>query len=216
MMEVHDRAEGGCIAFAGQNCIASGQLIDVARKARELMDREGAPTVLIFDAATSHLVEVDFRGTPDQVVSRLTTTLGQVPLADPVPTSDAATTDPEAPVAPGAARPPGRPKLGVVAREVTLLPRHWEWLSEQPGGASVTLRKLVEEARRSTEGEVRKRREREACFRFMTTMAGDEPGYEESLRALYAGEEERFGALTESWPPDVRDHTRRLAKPTFR
>src|ERR1700739_3037247 len=43
---------------------------------------------------------------------------------------------------------PGRPKLGVVAREVTLLPRHWDWLATQPGGGSVALRKLVGEARR--------------------------------------------------------------------
>ena len=106
---------------------------------------------------------------------------------------------------------PGRPKLGVVARQITLLPRHWEWLGEQPGGASVTLRKLVEEARRSTAGEAALRRSREACYRFMTTMAGDEPNYEEALRALFAGDAQRFAALTELWPPDVRDHARRLA-----
>ncbi|MFY0534142.1 DUF2239 family protein [Nannocystis pusilla] len=49
--------------------------------------------------------------------------------------------------APGRARPrlaaeeppartgPGRPKLGVVSREVSLLPRHWEWLERQPSGS---------------------------------------------------------------------------------
>ena len=98
---------------------------------------------------------------------------------------------------------------------MTLLPRHWGWLNEQPGGASVTLRKLVEDARRSTQGEVQRRRERESCYRFMNMMAGNEPGYEEALRALYAGERERFEALTDCWPPDVRDHSRRLAQPTF-
>jgi hypothetical protein len=202
-------AEQECIAFAGQVRIASGRLTDVAREAKRVMDGNDATTVLVFDAATSHQIEVDFRGTQDDVVSRLTAVPG------PVATTDSAPPEVENPEAPGATRAPGRPKLGVVAREVTLLPRHWEWLSEQPGGASVTLRKLVEEARRSTEGEVQKRRGRESCYRFMNAIAGNEPGYEEALRALYAGERERFQALTESWPPDVGDHARRLAEATF-
>ena len=112
-------------------------------------------------------------------------------------------------------RQPGRPKLGVVAREVTLLPRHWDWLNAQPGGASVTLRKLVEEARRATAGEVRVREAREACYRFMSIMAGDAPGYEEALRALYADDRERFESFTEQWPEDVRHHARRLAGAGF-
>jgi hypothetical protein len=202
-------AEQECIAFTGQTCIASGRLTDVAREAKKVMDGDDTKTMLVFDAMTSHQVEVDFRGTPEDVVSRLTASSGRIPASDSAPA------EAEAPGEPGATRAPGRPKLGVVAREVTLLPRHWEWLSEQPGGASVTLRKLVEEARRSTEGEVRKRRGRESCYRFMNTMAGNDPGYEEALRALYAGERERFQALTESWPPDVGDHARRLAEPTF-
>jgi len=103
----------------------------------------------------------------------------------------------------------------VVAREVTLLPRHWEWLNEQPGGASVTLRRLVEDARRSTAGETLVRRAREACYRFMNAMAGNEPGFEEALRALYAGDAGRFETLTEVWPVDVRDHARRLAAKGF-
>ncbi len=192
-----DRQASGervCVAFAGRTCIASGALPVVAREVKGLLDEGCDPGVMIFDSATSEPVEVDFRGSPDEVVARLqpaqTGATGQVG---------------ERPAA------PGRPKLGVVAREVTLLPRHWEWLSEQPGGASVTLRKLVEEARRSTAGEVAMRRAREACYRFMTTMAGDEPNYEEALRALFAGEAQRFAALTEQWPPDVRDHARRLA-----
>jgi len=109
----------------------------------------------------------------------------------------------------------GRPRLGVVAREVTLLPRHWEWLSEQPGGASVTLRKLVEVARLSTVDEVRVRRAREACYRFTNTLAGDEPGCEEALRALFARDEEKVRAFTDEWPPDVRAHARRLAGYSF-
>ncbi|MHB1135984.1 MAG: DUF2239 family protein [Coriobacteriia bacterium] len=108
-------------------------------------------------------------------------------------------------------RGPGRPKLGVVAREVTLLPRHWEWLSAQPGGASVALRKLVEKARRESADGDRIRRSQEAAFRFMTSMAGDQPGYEEAIRALYACDRDTFEACITAWPRDVATYTRVLA-----
>src|ERR1043165_2680260 len=94
----------------------------------------------------------------------------------------------------------GRPKLGVVAREVTLLPRHWEWLNGQPGGASVALRKLVEEAKRASHGKDRARQSQEAVHRFMYVVAGNLPGFEEASRAFYAGNQERFNAMVESWP----------------
>jgi hypothetical protein len=112
-------------------------------------------------------------------------------------------------------RQPGRPKLGVVAREVTLLPRHWQWLNAQPGGASVTLRKLVELARRSTRDSDRARQAQEAAYRFMTAMAGNEPGYEEATRALFAADRERYEALIRNWPMDVRTYATALAKDAF-
>ncbi len=183
-----------CVAFAGHTCVASGRLSDVAGEVKALLDSQPTTTVLILDGCTSEPIEVDLRGTPEEVVARLAVT------------SQGSATE---------GRAPGRPRLGVVAREVTLLPRHWEWLNAQPGGASVTLRKLVEEARRSTAGEARVRLAREACYRFMNTVAGNEPGFEEALRALYAGDRARFAALTEAWPPDVRDHARRLAADGF-
>ncbi len=105
----------------------------------------------------------------------------------------------------------GRPKLGVVAREVTLLPRHWEWLAIQPGGASVALRRLVEEARRDITGRDERRQAQERAYHFMAAMAGDLPGFEEATRALFALEATRFIGLTEAWPRDVRDHARQLA-----
>jgi hypothetical protein len=185
------------VAFIDRSCVASGKLPAVARQVKELLDGGCDTAVIIFDAATSEPVEVDFRGTSDEVIARLETARADVE-----------------PKAGGRPATPGRPKLGVVAREVTLLPRHWEWLSEQPGGASVTLRKLVEEARRTRAGEAAVRQARESCYRFMTTMAGDEPDYEEALRALFAGDARRFDALTEQWPLDVRDHARRLASGT--
>ncbi len=106
----------------------------------------------------------------------------------------------------------GRPRLGVVAREVTLLPRHWQWLSSQPGGASVALRKLVDEARLANIGKDRVRQSQEAAYRFMSAMAGDAPGFEEAARALFAGDEHRFEQCISVWPEDVRDHAKRLAK----
>src|SRR6202011_5661244 len=114
-----------------------------------------------------------------------------------------------------AARGPGRPKLGVIAREVTLLLRHWEWLAEQSGGASVALRRLVDEARRANKDKDRIRHAQEAAYRFIAAMAENKPHYEEVARALFAADSKRFEAGTASWPADVRDHARRLAAAAF-
>ena len=115
---------------------------------------------------------------------------------------------------PGAEAPrPGRPKLGVTPREVTLLPRHWDWLAGQSGGASVALRKLVEEAMRSPASQ--KRARRDAVYRLATTLVGNAPGYEEAMRALYAGEAEDFSAHIEAWPPDVRQVLEEMTAEAF-
>lgn len=195
--------ERSCIAFAGSKLLASGSLREVAGAAKGLADRGEPTTVLIFDQHTSEPVELDLRGTLDDVLSR---------LASPPPGGDETAPAEEGGNAP---RSPGRPKLGVVAREVTLLPRHWEWLATQPGGASVTLRRLVEAARRAGAVEDRKRDARDAAYRFMNAMAGNEEGFEESCRALFAGDRELFETLTRTWPPDVRDHARELAGRSF-
>ena len=155
---------------------------------------------MIFDDATGRLVDVDFRGTADDVLRRL----AEAAAVEPAATES----EPDGQATP---RGPGRPRLGVVAREVTLLPRHWDWLSSQPGGASVALRKLVEQARRVNEGRDRVRQSQEAANRFMTALAGDLAGFEEATRALFAGKQERFDDLVESWPVDVRDYARELA-----
>jgi len=105
---------------------------------------------------------------------------------------------------------PGRPKLGVVSREITLLPRHWEWLEQQPNGASAAIRRMVERERRNRPDEQRSRMAIEATSRFITAMAGNLPGYEEASRALWAGNRERFDELVEPWPRDIRLHAQRL------
>ncbi len=193
-----------CTAFEGARRIASGELREVVLKTKQVIDRGERAAVVIFDDTTSQLIEVDFRGTAVDVLNRLSE-----------PESAGAPRCVEAHVT-EAPRGPGRPRLGVVAREVTLLPRHWEWLNSQPGGASVALRKLVEEARRVNGNKDRIRQAQEAAYRFMSAMAGNEPGFEEALRALFAGNRDRFDELVDLWPIDVREHAKKLAAAAFR
>ena len=188
------------VAFEGDRRIASGNIRDVARAAKQMLDRRQHSSVLVFEENTSNVVEIDFRGSIDDVLARL-------------PAMSAAPAPADEQTAP---RGPGRPKLGVVAREVTLLPRHWDWLSKQQGGASVAIRRLVEEARRSGEDRDRVRLAQEAAFRFLSTMAGNKPHYEEVLRALFGNDADRFEQLIADWPADVRGHGKKLAERAFR
>ena len=109
--------------------------------------------------------------------------------------------------APPAPRRRGRPSLGVAAREVTLLPRHWDWLSGQAGGASAAIRRLVEEASRKPPGPKEKQ---DRAYRFMSDMCGDRPGYEEALRALYRGDEAKFDSLIADWPKQIGSYAKEL------
>lgn len=187
------------LAFWGDRCIAAGDLPAVARAAKQTLDRHKEAAVLVFDSGSGP-VDIDFRGSVDDVLARLP------PIPDEPVAEDAAAPAP---------RGPGRPKLGVVAREVTLLPRHWEWLAQQPGGASVALRRLVDEARRANKDKDRIRAAQEAAYRFIAAMGENKPHYEEVARALFAGDAARFEAWTASWPADVRHHARRLAAAAF-
>jgi hypothetical protein len=193
-----------CTAFENSCRIASGNILKVARKVKEIIGRNEHSPILIFDDLTSEIIEVDFRGTISDVLKRLEKPTSKIGSATALPNTD------QSPQ-----RGPGRPKLGVVSREVTLLPRHWDWLNSQPGGASVALRRLVEEARRVNRNRDKVRRSQEVTYRFISAMAGDLPGFEESTRALFAGAPERFKNLTASWPVDIRDHARKLAKTAF-
>jgi len=185
------------IAFAGPRFIAAGPLAEVAlaTRAAESAGLDRAP--IIFDAVTSEPIEVDLRGTPDDVLARVQARSAQASEV----IGDAS----------DAHRGPGRPRLGVVGREVTLLPRHWDWLATQPGGASAAIRRLVDHARVTHAERDRKRRAQEYAYRFMTAMLGDQPDFEEATRALFASDRDRFTRLTGPWPVDLRDHARRLA-----
>lgn len=183
-------------AFAGDRLLASGPAAEVAL-ALKAAAGASLETLLVFDDRTGRQVDFDLSGSDAQVVARL------------------APQEAAGAVEPAGHRGVGRPKLGVVAREITLLPRHWQWLAEQPGGASVTLRKLVDAARAADAGKGAARVAQQATDRFMTAMLGNRPGYEDAARALYAGDRQCFHALSQAWPADLRAHARRLAKPAF-
>ena len=176
-------------AFAGSRLIASGPLPTVLAETRAWLDRKERAPLFIFDDLSGRAVDFDFRGTVQQVLAR-------------------------ALPADGAPRP-GRPRLGVVGREVSLLPRHWDWLEQQPNGISAALRRLVDEARKHEPGRQRARAMRDAASRVMTAMAGDLPGFEEATRALFAGDQRGVERLVRAWPPDVRRYLlRRLRAAT--
>ncbi len=185
-------------AFTGEQRLVTGPLAEVALTVMKASGKGAAQPVAIFDDATGRPIDLDLRGSERDIVARL-----PQPHADPDPAGD--------PAAAAEPRGRGRPKLGVVAREVTLLPRHWEWLGSQPGGASVALRKLVEQARRASGDLDRARAARDAAYHFMSAMAGNLVGFEEASRALFADDRRRFTGLIAGWPGDIRDHIVKLA-----
>ena len=186
------------VAFANSQCIASGAPETVIPQIKSFSSQFPEQILLVLDAVSSRPVDLDLRGSIDSILTRFSRSHpSQISTnARLVKTK----------------RSRGRPKLGVVSREVTLLPRHWEWLSSQPGGASVALRKLVEEARRASEDSDGKRAAQESAYRFMTVMAGNEKDYEEAIRALYANDMEKLSDIVRFWPQDVGEHSLVLAR----
>lgn len=177
------------LAFAGARRIAAGTLREVLPALKLRFDADRTDPVLVFEVETGRQVDFDLRGTLDEVLER---------EAGPQ------------------RRGPGRPRLGVASREVSLLPRHWEWLEQQPSGISGALRRLVEQAMKDRPGKERARRIRAALAGFLSGMAGDRPGYEEATRALFAGDTARFEALAQRWPKDVREHAVEQARQAAR
>lgn len=166
-------------AFAGVRRVAAGTLRDILPVLKKRFDRDKSELILVFEVETGRQVDFDPRGSLDEVLER------------------------EAPTAP---RGPGRPRLGVTSREVSLLPRHWYWLEQQPNGLSPALRRLVEQAIKSQPGRERARNIRAALSQFLSAIAGDRPHYEEACRALFAGDTERFEVLIARWPKDIREY----------
>jgi len=206
-------------AFRGHERLAAGPLREVAQRVWRAIKDEApssevlsSEAVLIFDEATGRVIDLEMRGGEADMLAHLeatwpahmaSSTDGDRGDGDG---DDARSTD----VSP---RGRGRPKLGVVAREITLLPRHWEWLATQPGGASVALRRLVDTARRTHADADRAQASRDAAYKFLNAMAGDLPQFEEVIRALYRDDAARYHELMAAWPADVGAHAARLAFP---
>lgn len=170
------------VVFQRDLNLGSGDRTQAALIAREALIASPELPILVFDRTTGRAVDLDLRGSAEEVSARY------------------------APEHAPARR--GRPKLGVTAREVTLLPRHWDWLAAQPGGASAALRRLVEAARKADEGQSGERMRRDAAYAFMSAMAGDRPGFEEASRALFAGDLPRLANLIAGWPKDIAAEVR--------
>ncbi|WP_413293169.1 DUF2239 family protein [Bdellovibrio sp. HCB185ZH] len=184
------RMDRTCTAFAGTKIVASGDVLQVALKVKKYLKDDGKENVLIFDDVTSAQVELDLRGTVEAVTKRFESMV-----------------EPEDKKA-----GPGRPKLGVVSKEVTLLPQHWEWLALQPGGASVTLRKLIEEAKKKNFAKDQIRQSQDAVYKFMHAMVGDLPNYEEALRAMYGHDTKKFKKMIGDWPKDIQEHIMKVGR----
>ncbi len=225
------------IAFSGSRRLALGTPKQVITNIKEYTTANPQHQILVLDADTSQLVEFDFRGSVDDILaSRLAPgacsgdKTGEDRIRDHESDCHGTSATSTAPVASRGSRARtagnrfngnsadtgdrprrGRPRLGVVSREVTLLPRHWEWLADQPGGASATLRRLVDRARRASTGIDEQRNARDSAYRFMTTLAGDAPGYEEAVRALFAGDLQRLCHYLANWPEDIASHAETLA-----
>jgi uncharacterized protein len=176
-------------AFIGHDLLATGALPGVLEALKTRFEEDRGTPFLIFEDQTGQQVDFDLRGSLPDVQARYE------PPAERVG--------------------PGRPRLGVVAREVSLLPRHWAWLGEQSSSASGTLRRLIDEAMRREPGEQQVRAAVNAVSRFLTAVAGNLPDYEEATRALYAHDRKRLDGLTRNWPQDIRAHIRRVLGHAF-
>ena len=183
------REEHTYTAFVGATQLAYGTRDEILVPLKSQFDRDPGAVILIFEDHTGQQVDFDLRGTLADVLERYRQTPERVG--------------------------PGRPKLGVVPHEVSLLPRHWEWLERQPSGASAAIRRLVEDARKRNPDEQQARSAIDAAGRFLAAMAGNLPGFEEATRALYGRDRERFDALTGAWPDDIRLHAQLLVQGVF-
>ena len=181
------------VAFAGTSVISRGTLADVALSGKTRLDRGEGQRIALFDEETGRPVDIDFTGSEAEVLAKI----ASHPMAGE---------DQSKPVKRAG---PGRPKLGVISREVSLLPRHWDWLAEQRVGASAALRRLVDAERKKNPVQERARRAIDAAHRFMWDMAGNQPGFEEASRSLFAQDFDTFARLISDWPAGIQEQLAR-------
>lgn len=181
-------------AFEDGKIVGEGPLQEVVLRVKKRMGKADHGPALIFSDDTGNTMDFNFQGSEKDVLKRL-----EVFAQEEARGSEG----------------PGRPRLGVVSREVSLLPRQWEWLAAQSGGASAALRRLVDEARRKSAEKPSIKQIQERAYKFMSVAAGNLPGYEEALRALYKKDRKAFLAQSGAWPADVKAHALRLAQGAF-
>jgi hypothetical protein len=190
-------------AFVGDQILLAGPLLEVALAVKSTMEsaagKSAAPPILAFDDASGGVVDLDLRGSKAEIITRFVEESG----VEAQPKARNALE----PVKRGR----GRPKLGVTAKEVTLLPRHWQWLASQRGGASATLRRLVDDARKREDPHRADRAATDVAYRFMSAMAGDYPGFEDASRALFKFDRPALEAAISAWPRDVCAYLLKLA-----
>ncbi len=184
-------------AFEDTQLLVRGPLLQVVSEVKRRVTKASDARIYIFSDVTGKEMDFNLQGSEREVLKRLE-------IYVPATESSAVNSS-----------HPGRPKLGVVSREISLLPRHWEWLATQPGGASSTLRKLIEEAKKKSSGESGVKQAQERTYKVMSVLAGNAEGYEEALRALYRKDKKAFLINIKLWPKDVRAHLVELAKPVF-
>lgn len=184
-------------AFEDTKLIICGSLDEVALKIKKRLKLKPSASILIFSDSTGKEMDLDLRGSEAEILDRLKVFITTSMHEQPVSTG------------------PGRPKLGVVPREVSLLPRHWEWLATQSGGASSTLRRLVDEARKNSSAKEQTKESQERTHKFMTALAGDLKNYEEALRALYAKDKKAFFSFIKEWPDDIKEYIKKLSTETW-
>ena len=182
-------------AFEEVHLLSQGALEEVVIAVKRRLKSKPEASILVFSDLTGKQMDFDLRGSEKEVIQRLKIYL-----------------DPGAPAAPTG---PGRPKLGVVAREISLLPRHWEWLSTQSGGASAVLRRLVETEMKGTNQREKIKQAQECTYRFLSSIAGNLPHYEEVLRALFAKDKKEFKESMSGWPIDLKEHAISLSEVVF-
>lgn len=197
MNDAQTPARQPCVLFSGHRLLARGEAAEIAVLAQE-HQRSGQPPVSVYLDQTGLRIDLDLSGTKADVVARLS--------EHPILASGALSTNTSSP------RGPGRPKLGVVSREVSLLPRHWQWLGEQPGGASAALRRLVDAERRNNPTAHEARQALEAAHRFLWDVAGDLPGFEAASRALFASDFDGFESSIQSWPAGIVEQVMRYVE----
>ena len=193
------------VAFAGDEIIARGEITEVVRRCKTRLDGGEESRIALYDDANGRAIDIDYSGGAAEVLARLGDhpILGESVRKPPAGPPDQTTKMP---------RGRGRPKLGVVAREITLLPRHWEWLGGQSGSASAALRRLVETARKDGADREQVRKTVEAAHRFMWDIAGDQPGFEDASRALFAKDFKLFVERISRWPEGVRAQLKRFTE----